>query len=41
MNEERVEYNILSESIFLDVLHFPTKNITSYDLEATPIGGTN
>ena len=27
------------ESIFLDVLHFPMKNITSRDLEATPIGG--
>ena len=30
----------LDESIFLDVLHFPMKNITSRDLEATPIGGT-
>ena len=27
------------ESIFLDVLHFPMKNIKSRDLEATPIGG--
>ena len=29
----------LDESIFLDVLHFPMKNIKSRDLEATPIGG--
>ena len=29
----------LDESIFLDVLHFPTKNIKSRDLEATPMGG--
>ena len=27
------------ESIFLDVLHFPMKNIMSRDLEATPMGG--
>ena len=27
------------ESIFLDVLHFPMKNIKSRDLEATPMGG--
>ena len=27
------------ESIFLDVLHFPMKNIKSHDLEATPMGG--
>ena len=26
------------ESIFLDVLHFPMKNIMSRDLEATPMG---
>ena len=29
----------LDESIFLDVLHFPMKNIKSRDLEATPFGG--
>ena len=29
----------LDERIFLDVLHFPMKNIKSRDLEATPIGG--
>ena len=29
----------LDERIFLDVLHFPMKNIMSRDLEATPIGG--
>ena len=29
----------LDESIFLDVLHFPMKNIMSRDLEATPSGG--
>ena len=29
----------LDESIFLDVLHFPMKNITSRDLNATPMGG--
>ena len=29
----------LNESIFLDVLHFPMKNIESRDLEATPMGG--
>ena len=29
----------LDESIFLDVLHSPTKNIKSHDLEATPMGG--
>ena len=29
----------LDESIFLDVLHFPMKNIMSRDLEATPMGG--
>ena len=29
----------LDESIFLDVLHFPMKNIKSRDLEATPMGG--
>ena len=29
-----------SESIFLDVLHFPMKNIKSCDLEATPMGGS-
>ena len=28
----------LDESIFLDVLHFPMKNIKSRDLEATPMG---
>ena len=28
----------LDESIFLDVLHFPMKNIMSRDLEATPMG---
>ena len=27
------------KSIFLDVLHFPMKNIKSRDLEATPVGG--
>ena len=31
--------NALDESIFLDVLHFPMKNIKSRDLEATPMGG--
>ena len=30
----------LDESIFLDVLHFPMKNIKSHDLEATPMGGS-
>ena len=30
----------LDESIFLDVLHFPMKNIKSRDLEAMPMGGT-
>ena len=29
----------LDESIFLDVLHFPMKNIKSRDLEAAPMGG--
>ena len=29
----------LDESIFLDLLHFPMKNIKSRDLEATPMGG--
>ena len=29
----------LDESVFLDVLHFPMKNIKSRDLEATPMGG--
>ena len=29
----------LDESIFLDVLHFPMKNIQSHDLEATPMVG--
>ena len=29
----------LDESIFLDVLHFPMKNIESRDLEATSLGG--
>ena len=29
----------LDESIFLDVLHFPMKNIKPRDLEATPMGG--
>ena len=29
----------LIESIFLDDLHFPMKNIKSRDLEATPMGG--
>ena len=29
------------ESIFLDVLHFPMKNIKSRDLEATPMGGAS
>ena len=29
----------LDESIFLDVLHFPMKNIKSHDLEARPMGG--
>ena len=29
----------LDESIFLDVLHFPMKNIKSCDLEATPMSG--
>ena len=29
----------LNESIFLDVLHFPMKNIKLHDLEATPMGG--
>ena len=29
----------LNESIFVDVLHFPMKNIKSRDLEATPMGG--
>ena len=29
----------LNESIFLDVLHFPMKNIKSGGLEATPMGG--
>ena len=28
----------LDESIFLDVLHFPMKNIMSRDLEAMPLG---
>ena len=28
----------LDESIFLDVLYFPMKNIMSRDLEATPMG---
>ena len=28
----------LDESIFLDVLHFPMKNIMSRDLEVTPMG---
>ena len=28
----------LDESIFLNVLHFPMKNIKSRDLEATPMG---
>ena len=29
---------VLDESIFLDNLHFPMKNIKSRDLEATPMG---
>ena len=29
----------LDESIFLDVLHIPMKNIMSCDLEAKPMGG--
>ena len=29
----------LDESIFLNVLHFPMKNIKSCDLEATPMSG--
>ena len=29
----------LDESIFLDVLHFPMKNIESCDLDAVPMGG--
>ena len=29
----------LNENIFLDILHFPMKNIKSSDLEATPMGG--
>ena len=29
----------LNENIFLDVLHFPMKNIKSHDLEATPMDG--
>ena len=29
----------INESIFLDDLHFPLKNIKSHDLEATPMGG--
>ena len=29
----------LDESIFLDVLYSPMKNIKSHDLEATPMGG--
>ena len=29
----------LDESIFLDVLHLPMKNIKSRDLETTPMGG--
>ena len=29
----------LNESVFLDVLHFPMKNIMSRSLEATPMGG--
>ena len=29
----------LDKSIFLDVLHFPMKNIKSCDLEAMPMGG--
>ena len=33
------KYLHLDESIFLDVLHFPMKNIKSCDLEATPMGG--
>ena len=28
----------LNESIFLDVIHFPMKNINSRDLNATPMG---
>ena len=31
----------LDESIFLDVLHFPMKNIKSHDLEATPMDGAS
>ena len=30
---------VLSESIFLNVLHFPMKNIKPCDLEATSVGG--
>ena len=30
---------VLNESIFVDVLHFPMKNIKSHDLKATPMGG--
>ena len=30
----------LDESIFLDVFHFPMKNIMSRGLEATPMGGS-
>ena len=29
----------LDESIFLDVLHFPMKNIKSRELKAIPMGG--
>ena len=29
----------LDESICLDILHFPMKNIKSRELEATPMGG--
>ena len=30
---------VLDEIIFLDVLHFPMKNIKSRDIEALPMGG--
>ena len=46
-SSRRSYYNIdifiaitLDESIFLEVLHFPIKNIKPRDLEATPMGGT-
>ena len=46
MAKQHLNYNIyifiviaLDESIFLNVPHFPMKNIKSRDLEATPMGG--